>query len=147
MSYYIIDTNIFIRHLTGDDPVKSPQCFEIIKKLASGEIEARICEAVICEICYVLSSKALGYKLTHREIRDRLSPLITLKGLILNDKVLYLNALNVFAENNHLDFEDALNISYMHYEDIKTIISYDSDFDSIQEVDRQEPAQVLDSIY
>jgi hypothetical protein len=29
---YFVDTNIFLRHLTGDDPVKAKACFEIFQR-------------------------------------------------------------------------------------------------------------------
>ncbi len=89
------------------------------QKLAVSEIEATTNEAVIVEICYVLSSKKLAYQLTPYEIKERLIPILSLKGLKIDHKRILFDALNIYAEHNNIDFVDALNIGHMNDESIE----------------------------
>ncbi len=54
-----IDTNIFIRFLTKDDPVKAAACYRLFEQAQRQEIELVTSEAVIAEVVFVLSSKRL----------------------------------------------------------------------------------------
>lgn len=55
-----IDANVFIRHLTRDDPEKAQACFELFQKAGQREITLTTSESVIAEVVYVLSSKQLS---------------------------------------------------------------------------------------
>ncbi|MHB8595444.1 MAG: PIN domain-containing protein [Ktedonobacteraceae bacterium] len=144
---YYIDTNIFIRFITGDDEKQSPPSFEVIKKLSTGELEATTNEAVIAEICYILSSKKLPYHLTQEEIKDRLVPVLSMRGLRIEHKRILFDALDIFTMSPGLNFVDALNVAHMNDEGIEPIISYDHHFDQIKHVNRQEPTKVLDALH
>lgn len=133
-----LDTNVIVRYLVKDDQVKAEACFQLFKKLEQGTEELTTCEAVIAEVVYVLSSRAL-YGLNHEEIRARLTPILTLKGLRLPQKRLYLKALDLYAIYSFLDFEDALCVVHMENEDTKELYSYDTDFDRIPGIRRIEP--------
>jgi uncharacterized protein len=133
-----LDTNILIRYLTGDDAAKAAASLALIQRVELGNEEIQTCEAIICETVYILSSRAL-YRLSHTEIRDRLAPVINLRGLKLPNKRLYLRGLDIFAERRSLDFEDALSVAYMENEGITELYSYDTDFDRIPGINRVEP--------
>ena len=132
-----LDANVILRYLTGDDPQKAANCYELFQKVKRGEIELLTCEAVITEVVYVLSSHSL-YNLPRDEICSLLTPIINLKGLKLPQKRLYIQALGIYAAKN-IDFEDALCFAYMEKRQIKEIYSYDSDFDKLKEIKRLEP--------
>ena len=133
-----LDTNIFIRYLTGDDRVKAQACFELFQQVGEGREELQTCEAMLAEIAYVLSSRSL-YGLNHAEIRDRLAPILLLRGLRIPNKGGCLRALDIYAERGGLDFEDALAVAYMEAQGITEIYSYDRDFDRVPSVTRLEP--------
>jgi len=133
-----LDTNIFLRHLANDDPAKAVACYSLLQRLERGDEEAQTCEAIICEVVFVLSSRA-HYGLPHDEIRDRLAPIIPLRGLKLPNKRVYLMALDTFAAQPSLDFEDALSVAYMENEGITELYSYDRGFDRISGITRIEP--------
>lgn len=132
-----LDANVILRYLTGDDPQKAENCYELFQKVKRGEIELLTCEAVITEVVYVLSSHSL-YNLPRDEICSLLTPIINLNGLKLPQKRLYTQALGIYAAKN-IDFEDALCFAYMEKRQIKEIYSYDSDFDKLREIKRLEP--------
>lgn len=133
-----IDTNIFLRYLTGDDEEKRKACLALFQRIQRGEEEGVTRETHIHETVYIMASPAL-YHLSHAEIRDRLAPVLSLRGLKLNDKRLCLEALNIFASYDNLDFADALAVAYMTREGIQAVYSYDRDFDRIPGTNRLEP--------
>ncbi len=134
----LIDTNIIVRYLTGDDPAKAAACRLLLKRLETGEEQARLCEAHLTEVVYVLSARA-HYGLSHEEIRQRLLPILALKGLKLPRKKLYRRALDVYVLYPVLDFEDAVAVAYVEADGLEELYSYDRGFDRVATVARVEP--------
>ncbi len=132
-----IDANIFIRHLINDDPQKAQACFTLFQKAERNEVALTTSESVIAEVVYVLSSRAT-YHVPRAEIRALLYPLVLLPGLKLPHRRMYLRALDIYAATK-LDFEDALTVAQMERQHIKQILSYDRDFDRIEDITRREP--------
>lgn len=133
-----LDTNVFIRYLTRDDERKAAACFELFQRVKHGDEQVTTCEAIVAEIVYVLSSRAT-YGLSHAEVRARLSPLLALRGLKLSNKRVFQRALDVYADQPSLDFEDALLIAHMQRASGAQLYSYDRDFDRVSGVRRVEP--------
>lgn len=132
-----IDTNIFIRYLTKDDPRKAEACFELFQKAKLGEEALTTSETVIGEVVFVLSAKDL-YNLPRDEIRNRLYPLFSVPGLKLRHRKMYLRALDLYTAHP-IDFEDALIIADMEHRSIKEVYSYDRELDRAATVKRLEP--------
>jgi predicted nucleic acid-binding protein len=132
------DTNIFIRPLTNDDPVRARACANLFRQVEHGELEIATSEAIISEVVYVLSSRAT-FGMSHEEIRARFAPYLRMKGLRLPGKALYLEALDLFAANPALDFEDTLCVAHMRQAGISEILSYDRHLDRIAGIRRVEP--------
>jgi uncharacterized protein len=134
-----VDTNIFIRYMANDHVEKAKSCFELFQRVKRNEEDVTTSESVIAEVTFVLSSKKLVYQLTHEQIRQRLVPLLTLRGFKLPHKKIYLEALDIYAAKSNLDMEDALSIAHMKDQGYNRIYSYDTDFDTYPEVTRIEP--------
>ena len=134
-----LDTNIIIRYLTRDDEAKAEACYELLEQVRQGNKELFTCEAVITEVVYVLSSPRLSYQLSRREIRARLSPILSLQGLRIPNKPIYFRALDIYVAHPQLDFEDAIAVAYMERIGVTQIVSYDRDFDRIDGIERIEP--------
>ena len=134
-----LDANVVLRYLTRDDEVKAMACYELFQRLQRGEEELATCEAIVAEVIYVLSSPRLPYRLSHEQIRARLLPLLTLRGLRLPQKRVCLEALDTYGSSPTLDFEDALATAHMAQRGITEIVSYDRDFDRVAGVRRAEP--------
>ena len=134
-----LDTNVILRYLTRDDETKAQACYELFQRVKKGEEELFTCEAIITEVTYVLSSPRAPYQLSHEEIRSRLLPILTLRGLRLPQKSMYLRALDLYASSPFLDFEDALAVAHMEKRGVREILSYDTDFDRIATIARVEP--------
>src|SRR5882672_7162380 len=122
MGIAFLDTNILIRHLTGDDPTQSAKAYQLFKDIEAGRTTVVTTHAVIVEAVQVLSSKVL-YHLPREKVRDLLTPILMLPGIkVVPLKMMVIKSLHLWADNN-IDFVDALIVADMQREQIKTIVS------------------------
>jgi predicted nucleic acid-binding protein len=135
----LLDTNIVVRLLGRDDEIKARACSNLFRRVEEGSEEVLLTECVLMEVVQVLTSLHLAYRLNHEDIRARLLPILTLNGLRLPDKQLYLRALDIYAAYQFLDFADALCAARMEYLGISEILSYDHNFDRVPGLKRVEP--------
>ena len=134
-----LDTNIIIRFLTRDDASKAEACFRLFQRVKQGEEEVFTCEAIVTEVAYVLTSSRTPYRLNHAQVKDRLLPILSLRGVRLPHKRICIRALDIYASSPHLDLEDALAAAHMEQQGIAEIYSYDRDFDRVDGIARLEP--------
>jgi predicted nucleic acid-binding protein len=133
-----VDANIFIRHLTGDDPVRAQACFDVFLRAQRDEVALTTSETVIAEVVYVLSSKS-QYAIPRGDIRAMLRPILSLKGFKLRGRRrVLLRALDLYAAHP-VDFEDALTVAQMEQAGVVEVLSYDAHFDRLPSVQRREP--------
>ena len=132
-----LDANVILRYLTRDNPDHSQRAYAFLQRVETGEIAATTTDAVIAEVVYVLSSKAL-YNVPRAEIQTRLVALLTPKGLRLPAKGVYVRALEVYATTN-LDFVDALLVAHVERTKDTTLVSFDRGYDRLPTVRREEP--------
>lgn len=130
-----LDTNIIIRHVTGDSQELSQKARRILKRVESGKIRATTSESVIAECVFVLSSRSL-YNLPRPHIRTILTVILSFKGLKLPYKRMYKRALDLYVAHS-FDFADALFIAHMERQHITDIYSFDRDFDRVEGVKRR----------
>jgi predicted nucleic acid-binding protein len=132
-----LDTNIFIRYLTQDDPDKAARAYTLFQEVERVDRLVTTTEAVIAEVVYVLASKTL-YNVPRPLIAQRLDTILDLRGFRLAYKTVYRQALDRFAATR-LDFTDCLIIARMEQTKIATLFSFDRDFDKIPTITRVEP--------
>jgi len=133
-----VDTNIFLRFLTGTEPAKAERCRSLFQRMRSGEEQGRTAEAIVAEVVYVLISPR-HYGLARAEVRGRLLPLLLVRGLRLPDKQVCIRALELWEADRGLDYEDALIVAHMEAEGDSELYSYDRDFDHVHGISRIEP--------
>jgi len=134
----IVDTNIFVRLLTQDDPAKAIRCFELLRRANRGESELATSEAVIAETVYVLASRRL-YGLPREEIAVRLGAVLAGSRLRLDRKDAVLDALQLYG-STHLHFVDCLCVAHARQEAFPhAVYSYDQDLGRVAGVRRLEP--------
>lgn len=132
-----VDTNVFIRMLIGDDPVKAERCFQLFQHVQRGETILHTSEAIIAEVAYVLASRAT-YRFPRDAVVAALRPLLGLPGLRLDDKDAIFGALGLW-ETSNLDFEDCLAVAQMQKLGLERIFSYDRGLDRVPGIVRLEP--------
>jgi predicted nucleic acid-binding protein len=138
-----LDANVILRYLTRDDEAKAQACYALFQRVKQGEEKLVTCEAIVTEVVYVLSSPRAPYRLSHEEVRNRLVPILTLRGLKLPQKRVYLRALDLYGSSPFLDFEDALAVAHMERQGVREILSYDMDFNRISGITRVEPGAIV----
>jgi len=135
MERKFVDTNIFLRYLTKDDPSKYEKCREIFKKAMKGEIAITTSGMVIAELVWTLLSY---YKVPKAEVVEKVTVIVGTKSLSIPDKHILGDALVFYARKN-IDFIDAYNAVFMRYHDLREIYSYDEDFELMEDIQRREP--------
>jgi len=135
METAFVDTNIFLRYLTKDDPEKYERCRERFKRVVKGEITLSTSAMVIAELIWTLQSY---YKVPKAEVIEKATVIVGTKNLSIPDKNIVADALVLYARKN-IDFIDAYNAVFMKYHGIRDIYSYDEDFELIEDIKRIEP--------
>lgn len=137
MAACFLDTNILLRFFTGDDQQKAKRALDLFMRIERGEEKVITSSSVIFETVYTLQS---FYKLPRGEIKDKILPIISLRGIHLPDKSVYYRAFDLYVTKN-ISFADAYNAAYMISEEVFNIYSWDKDFDKIEGIVRMEPEE------
>ena len=130
-----IDANIFLRYLLWDDPAKAEACRKLFKKAIEGREQLWTTPLVVAEIIWVLESV---YKHPLDKVADAVLQILNVDNLHVEHKELLMESVGLYKLKN-IDFIDAYNAVFMLEKGIKTIYSYDRDFDKIKPLHRQEP--------
>lgn len=130
-----VDTNVFLRFLVNDDPVKADACEALFRKAIAGDEVLLTSEMVIAEIIWVLESY---YELGKADIRERVEKILNTQNLECPHREIIINALSLYAEKN-IDYIDAFNAVTLKRDKVAGIYSYDKHFDRIDWLDRFEP--------
>ncbi len=135
MENKFVDTNVFLRYLTKDDPSKYERCKELFKKVLEGKMAISTSGMVIAELIWTLLSY---YKVPKAEVIEKVSVILGTENLFVPDKDMLADALVLYARKN-IDFIDAYNAVFMKYQALREIYSYDEDFETIEDIEREEP--------
>jgi predicted nucleic acid-binding protein len=134
MSRLLVDTNVIVRFLTGDDPVHSPRSRKLFGRAAAGDLTLVVTDLALAETVWVLQSV---YSLDRDAITAALKDLIEFAGIEVQNKAILLSALRNFAQTD-VDFVDAYHAAVATAESLG-IASFDRDFDQFAGVKRVEP--------
>ena len=121
MKTVFVDTNIFIRYLTNDDPVKADRVDKLLDKAADGTILLVTAELVLAEVVWVLES---FYGLKKDSVGSMIKAILTTPGLKVINGSLVEKALDYYLLHN-IDFIDGYIAAVMEKRKIDTIFSYD----------------------
>ena len=137
MSDAFVDTDVLIRLLTGDDPLKQADSAALFEAVEAGELTVAAPDTVIADAVYVLSSPRL-YRVPRPQVEELLAPLIRLPGFRLRNRDSLLRALDLYSTTN-LDFGDAMIVASMEAAGVDALYSYDEGFDRLASVKRRAP--------
>lgn len=129
-----IDANIILRYLTNDVPSQAKQAEELLKRVEEGSEEVFLPDIILADIIWILEGY---YKQPREEIREWITAIISLQGLIFSDKDTALNALDIYLDKK-IDWSDAFAASQMLQREITEIYSFDRHFDKIGGIARVE---------
>jgi predicted nucleic acid-binding protein len=126
-----VDTNVLVRHLTGDPPEMAGRATAYLR----AEAELLLTDLVVAETVYVLES---FYETPRTQLADAVRSLLALASVISVDAALLLRAVEVY-EIERIDFAEAYLVACAESTGINQVASFDRTIDRVGTVRRIEP--------
>jgi predicted nucleic acid-binding protein len=126
-----VDTNVLVRHLTGDPPDMA----EAATRYLRAEAELLLTDVVAAETVYVLES---FYEAPRNEVAQALRSLVALDSIVCVDAALLLRAVEVY-ETERVDFAEAYLVACAESTGVQRVASFDRSLDRVDTVVRVEP--------
>ena len=121
MGSVFVDTNVFLRFLTNDDPAKAKRAEILFRDALKGKIRLATSLLVIAEIIWTLES---FYKLEKPDIAAKIEKILNTPNLDCPEAALLFMALDLYVHAN-IDFVDAYNAFHMKEHGLTQILTYD----------------------
>jgi len=136
MKACFVDTNLFIRYLTNDDPLKADRVDRLLEQAKNKSIRLITADMVIAEVVWVLEST---YRLKATEIAPMIKAMLATPGLEVINKALIVRALHYYVTYN-IDFIDGYIAALMERMNITEVYSFDKKhLPRINKIKRLEP--------
>ena len=136
MKTCFVDTNLFIRYLTNDDPAKADRVEKLLDEAANGSLRLVTAEMVIAEVVWVLES---GYSLRNTDIAPLVRGILATPGLEVFNSALVARAVELYVSAN-IDFIDGYIAAVMEHRGITELFSFDRKHISrLKQISRKEP--------
>lgn len=126
-----VDTNVLIRHLTGDPPNLAKRATAF---LASAD-ELLLPDLIVAEVVYVLES---FYEVPRPEVASVVRSVLAFRAIVVLDGALLHRAVELY-EFDRLDFADAYLVANAEASGVPRIASFDHSIDRVRTVERVEP--------
>jgi len=126
-----VDTNVLVRHLTGDPPAMAERATAFL----ASELELYLADLVVAETVYVLES---FYKAPREQVAGAMRSLAAMRSMITADPALLLRAIEVY-EIDRLDFAEAYLVACAESTGIGRVASFDRTIDRVSTIERIEP--------
>lgn len=127
-----LDTNVLIRHLTGDPPGQARRATAYLERAE----ESLVPDLIVAEIVYVLES---FYEVKRQRVAELVRAVIGFPAIVVVDEPLLLRALEVY-EVDRLDFAEAYLVASAEASGVETIASFDRTIDRLATIQRLEPS-------
>jgi predicted nucleic acid-binding protein len=126
-----VDTNVLVRHATGDPPDMAERATAY---LATTE-GLLVIDLVVAEVVFVLQSV---YRRSRADVAAFVRALVTSTGITTSNPGVLLRALTLY-ETHGLHFVDACLVASAEASGVGTVASFDKAIDRVEAVRRIEP--------
>jgi len=126
-----VDTNVLVRHLTGDPSAMAERATAFL----AAESELYLADLIVAETIYVLES---FYKAPREQVADAMRSLVAMRSVVTVDPALLLRAIEVY-EVERLDFAEAYLVACAESKGVGRVASFDRAIDRVTSVERIEP--------
>ena len=126
-----VDTNIFIRHLTGDPPAQARRATAFLAKAE----ELLLTDLVVAEVVYVLES---FYEVPPTQVAELVRAILGFGSIVVLDRSLLLRSLELY-EVDRLDFADAYLVACAEASGVEAVASFDRSIERVGTVRRIQP--------
>lgn len=133
MSIYFLDSNIIMYTLGGSHPLKAP-CIKILEKIRSATLQVCTNTEVFQEILYryySIDNKEIGHQAC-KLLEDIADPIFSVSHQDIEKAISILQQYNI-------PVRDSIHLATMLNNDISHLISTDTHFDNIPEINRIQP--------
>jgi predicted nucleic acid-binding protein len=128
-----LDTNVLVRHLTGDPPDLAARATGFLRDAD----ELLLADLVVAETVYVLES---FYELQRPRVAELARAILSFGPVQVLDLNLLLRAVEVY-ELDRLDFAEAYLVASTEQSGVGVVASFDRSIDRVQTVTRFEPPE------
>jgi len=126
-----VDTNILIRHLTGDPPDQAARATRYLEQAN----ELLLPDLIFAEVAYVLES---FYEVPREQVADTLRAVLAFPSIRVLDADLLQRTVEVY-ELHRLDFADAYLIASAERSGVGVVASFDRAIERVGTIRREEP--------
>lgn len=127
-----LDTNVLIRHLTGDPPSLGARA----TRLLGSDEDFLLPDLIVAECAYVLES---FYRAPRTQVADALRAIVGFESIHVIDEAVLFRTIEVY-ETERLDFADAYLVACAEMSGVTRIASFDRALDRVPSVVRLDPA-------
>jgi len=127
----VVDSNILVRHLTGDPPDQAKRATEFLRS-SDGLI---LVDLVVAEVVYVLESV---YEVERERVAEFVRAVIGFPAVVVPDEALLLRALEIY-EQHRIHFAESYLAACAEVSGVGVVASFDRDIDRVPTVRRLEP--------
>ena len=128
-----VDTNVLVRHLTGDPPGMGEAATEYLRT----ETVLLLTDVVAAETVYVLES---FYEAPRAQVAQALRSLVAFDSVVCVDPALLLRAVEVY-ETDRVDFAEAYLVACAESTGVQRVASFDRSLDRVETIQRVEPVR------
>jgi predicted nucleic acid-binding protein len=126
-----VDTNILVRHLTGDPPEMAQRATSYL----ASERDLLLTDLMIAETVYVLES---FYEAPRSQVAEAIRSVIAFESVVCIDPALLRRAIEIY-ETDGLDFAEAYLVACAETTKVGRVASFDRTIDRLDTVQRVEP--------
>ena len=126
-----VDSNILVRHLTGDPPDQAHRATEFLR----GGEDLILGDLVVAEVAYVLESV---YEVDRERVAELVRAIVGFSAVAVPDEVLLLRALELY-EQFRIHFAESYVAACAELSGVGVVVSFDSDLDRVSTIRRLEP--------
>jgi predicted nucleic acid-binding protein len=121
MKTCFVDTNLFVRYLTDDDPEKADRVESLLGEASEGKVRLVTADLVLVELIWVLES---SYNLKPAEIAPMIRAILATQGIEVINGALMAKVIDHY-EGKNIDIMDGYIAVLMEKLNITDIYSFD----------------------
>lgn len=126
-----LDSNILVRHLTGDPPDQARRATAF---LGSAQ-DLVLVDLVVAEVVYVLESV---YEVERARVAELVRAAVGFSAIVVADEIMLLRALELY-EQHRIHFVESYLAACAELSGVGTVASFDRAVDRVPSVQRLEP--------
>lgn len=126
-----VDTNVLVRHLTGDHPEQARRATAFLSQAE----ELLLPDVIFAETIYVLES---FYEVGRKRVVELMRAILAFPAIAVLNEPLLLRALEVY-DVDRLDFADAYVVASAESSGVGAVASFDQSIERVRTVQRIEP--------